>query len=182
MNIQDRLQADMKEAMRSGDKLRLEVIRMARAALQTAQQEAAKQAYDAAAARIQAQFPNDEAARAAALAEVAVDPRAPLDDATQEAAIAKEIKRRRDAADVYRKAGREDRATTEEQEATILEAYLPKQLSADELRPEVGAIIAELGLSGPASMGKLMPVLLERFKGRAEGRTLSQVAKELLAG
>jgi hypothetical protein len=53
-------------------------------------------------------------------------------------------------------------------------------LSTDELRPQVAALIAELGLSGPAAMGKLMPTLIERFKGRAEGRDLSQVARELL--
>jgi hypothetical protein len=46
----------------------------------------------------------------------------------------------------------------------------------------VADLIAELGLSGPSSMGKLMPALMERFKGRAEGRLLSQVARELLAG
>jgi hypothetical protein len=55
-------------------------------------------------------------------------------------------------------------------------------MSAEELRPEVAAVIAELGLSGPAAMGKLMPVLVERFKGRADGRLLSQTARELLSG
>ena len=54
-------------------------------------------------------------------------------------------------------------------------------LSPEELRPLVAAVIAELGVSGPAAMGKVMPVLLERFKGQAENRTISQVARELLS-
>ncbi len=180
MSIQERLQADLKEAMRSGDKLRLDVIRVARAALQSAQLEAAKQAYDAAARDIEERLAHDQQARDAALAAITADPHTPLDDAAQEAVIAKEVKRRRDAADAYRKAKREDLAATEEQEAQILETYLPQQLSAEELRPQIAAIIAEQGFSGPAAMGKLMPVLMERFKGRAEGRLLSQIARELL--
>ncbi len=51
----------------------------------------------------------------------------------------------------------------------------------DELRPQVAALIDELGLSGPQAIGKLMPQLMERFKGRAEGRVLSQLARELLS-
>lgn len=181
MNIQERLQADLKESMRSGDKVRTEIIRGARAALQTAQLDAAKQQYDAAARAIEQQYADNPDARDAALAAIRADAHAPLSDVVQEAVIAKEIKRRRDAAEIYHKAGRADRAAVEESEARILETYLPQQLSAEELRPQVSAAIAELGLQGPAAMGKLMPVLMERFKGRVEGRLLSQIAKELLA-
>ncbi|HEU5014573.1 MAG TPA: GatB/YqeY domain-containing protein, partial [Roseiflexaceae bacterium] len=66
-------------------------------------------------------------------------------------------------------------------EATILEAYLPKQLTPDELRPQVVAAINELGVSGPSDMGKVMPVLMQRFKGRADGRVLSQLVREVLS-
>ena len=111
---------------------------------------------------------------------LALDPRAPLDENEQETVIAQEIKRRYNAAEVFRKGGAEDRALHEEAEAQILATYLPKQLSADELRPQVAALIAEMGLRGPASMGKLMPALVDRFKGRAENRILSQLARELL--
>jgi uncharacterized protein YqeY len=181
MSIQERLVADLKDAMRSGDTARREVIRTTRAAMQAAQLEAAKQRYDEAARAIEAAFADDAAARDAALSAISADAHAALDQAAEEAVIAKEIKRRRDAADLYRKASREDLAGQEDAEAAVLEGYLPKQLTLDELRPLVSALIAELGLSGPASMGKLMPALLERFKGRAEGRLLSQVARELLA-
>ncbi|NNJ12672.1 GatB/YqeY domain-containing protein [Chloroflexales bacterium ZM16-3] len=181
-SIQDRLTADMKDAMRAGEKARLTVIRTTRAALQSAQLEAAKQRYDAAAREIEARHADDPAARDAALSAISADAHVVLDEADAEAVIAKEIKRRRDAAEIYRKASREDLASQEDSEAAILEAYLPKQMSVEELRPAVADLIAELGLSGPSSMGKLMPALMERFKGRAEGRLLSQVARELLAG
>jgi hypothetical protein len=182
MNIQEQLQSDMKDAMRSRDALRLDLIRMARAALQSAQLEAAKQKYDEQARAIEVQYPSDPEARDAALAAISADPHAPLDDAAQQAVLTKEIKRRYDSAELYRKGGRIDLAEKEEAELALLQAYLPQQMSAEELRPEVAAVIAELGLSGPAAMGKLMPVLVERFKGRADGRLLSQTARELLSG
>lgn len=179
--ISERLTADLKEAMRAGDKARVETIRNARAALQSAQQEAAKQKYDAAARQIEAQFTDDTAAREAALAAISADAHTALPPEAQEAVIAKEIKRRRDAVDLYEQGGRPELAAQELAEIAVLETYLPKMLSADELRPEAAALLAELGLSGPAAMGKLMPALIERFKGRADSRTLSQVARELLA-
>jgi uncharacterized protein YqeY len=182
MTISEQLTADLKEAMKAGDKARVETIRSARAALQNAQLEVAKQKYDAAAREIEARHANDAAAREAALAAISADSHAALEPAAQEAVIAKEIKRRREAAEMYAKGGRAELAAKEEAELAVLQSYLPTMLSADELRPEVAALIAELGLSGPSSMGKLMPALIERFKGRAESRTLSQVARELLAG
>lgn len=182
MAIQDRLMEDLKAAMRGGDKVRVEVIRSTRAALQNAQLELAKQQYDTAAREIELRYANDQEARDAALAAISADPHTPLDDAAQESVIAKEIKRRRDAAEIYQKAGRGELAANEEAEIAVLMAYLPEQLSLEELRSAVAAVIAELGLSGAGSIGKLMPVLMARFKGRAEGKLLSQVARELLSG
>jgi uncharacterized protein YqeY len=179
--IQERLMVDLKTAMKAGDKARVEAIRTARAALQSAQLEAAKQRYDAAARAIEAQYAHDAAAREAALAAISADAHVPLDEAAQIAVISKEIKRRRESAEMYHKGNRLELAAKEEAEAAVLEAYLPQMLSADDLRPEIAALIAELGLSGPAAMGKLMPALMERFKGRADGRVLSQVARELLS-
>ena len=181
MSIQDRLQEDLKVAMRAGERQRADIIRLARAALQSAQQEVAKQRYDNAVKELDARLGGDAEGRERALAALEIDPRTPLDEGAQEAVLAKEIKRRHDAAEMYRKGGREDRAAQEEEEARILGTYLPQQLSADELRPQVAALIEELGLKGPASMGKLMPTLMERFKGQTEGRVLSQLARELLA-
>jgi uncharacterized protein len=182
MTISERLTADLKAAMRAGEKDRVETIRTARAALQSAQLAAAKEKYDAEARRIEAQYADDSAAREAALAAVSADPHAPLSQEAQEAVLSKEIKRRHEAAEMYHKGGRPELAAREEAEIAVLQPYLPRMLSPEELRPEVAALMAELGLSGPAAMGKLMPVLIERFKGRAESRTLSQVARELLSG
>ncbi|RRR76183.1 MAG: glutamyl-tRNA amidotransferase [Candidatus Viridilinea halotolerans] len=179
--ISDRLTSDLKTAMRAGDKARVAIIRNARAALQNAQLEAAKQQYDTAARAIEAQYGADSTERDAALAAISADAHAPLSAEAQVAVLTKELKRRQDAAELYRKGGREDLAAQEEAEAALLQHYMPQMLSAAELRPEVAAIIAELGLAGPAAMGKLMPVLLERLKGRADGRTLSLVARELLS-
>ncbi|NJN16444.1 MAG: GatB/YqeY domain-containing protein [Oscillochloris sp.] len=180
--IQERLTADLKEAMRAGDKRRLETIRGARAALQNAQLEVAKQQYDAAVRAAEQQYADDPAGREAAIAAISADGHTPLDPEAQQAVIAREIKRRYESVEMYRKGGREELAAQEEAEIAVLSAYLPEMLGADEVRPQIAALIAELGLSGAASMGKLMPVLLERYKGRAENRVLSQVARELLAG
>ena len=182
MTISERLTADLKVAMKAGDKLRIEAIRSARAALQSAQLEAAKARYDAAVRAIEQRYAGDATAREAALAAISADGHQALEPAAEAAVIAKELKRRHEAAEMYRKGGRLELAEREEAEIVILQAYLPRMLSAEELRPEVAALIAELGLSGPAAMGKLMPVLIERFKGRADGRLLSQVARELLTG
>ena len=180
-SISDQLSTDLKTAMRAGEKARVEVIRGARAALQRAQLEAAKQQYDAEAAAIEARFAHDTEARSQALAAISADAHAPLTLEVEQAVIAKEIKRRLEAAELYRKGGRPELADQEEAEATILRGYLPQMLSAEELRPAIRALIAELGLSGPSAMGKLMPALMQRFQGRADGRLLSQLARELLA-
>lgn len=182
MTIDERLAADLKEAMKAGDRIRIEAIRGARAALQSARLEAAKARYEAAARDIEQRFAYDPAARDAALAAIDTLRSQQLDPETEIAVLMREVKRRQEAAELYRKGGRPDLAAKEEAEIAILESYLPRMLSADEIRPEVAAIITELGLSGPAAMGQLMPVLMERFKGRAEGRVLSQVARELLTG
>jgi uncharacterized protein len=180
MTIQERLQEDLKQAMRERDKARVDVIRNARDALQKAQLEAARQEYEAAARAIHERFADDAKARDEALAHIEADHHQPLDAAAQEAVIAKEVKQRLDAVEMYRTAGHADRAAQEEAEARILETYLPQQMSTDELRPQIAAVIAEHGLSGPAAMGQLMPLLMEQFKGRADGRVLSQIARELL--
>ncbi|HJZ49270.1 MAG TPA: GatB/YqeY domain-containing protein, partial [Roseiflexaceae bacterium] len=79
------------------------------------------------------------------------------------------------------KGGREDLAQQEQAEAAILETYLPRQLTADELRPLVEKAIAELGAVGVAGMGKVMPALMQQFKGSADGRVISQLAREILS-
>lgn len=167
MNIQEQLQQDLKAAMRAGEKLRVDVIRMTLSALKNAEMALVKSAYDAAPDASD----TDQPPIAVALNETAM-----------QETVAKEAKRRREAAEIYRKAGREDLAGQEDAEAAILDAYLPRQLTADELRPQLAAAIAELGASSAADMGKVMPALIQQFKGRADGRLISQLAREILQG
>jgi hypothetical protein len=183
MTIQEQLQQDLKIAMKARDRLRIDVIRGARAALQSAQQEADKQRYDAArreASDVPASDDNDEQTAESCVFDEMKSMSVPLTEDEQQAVIAREVKRRREAAALYQQAGQKERAEQEEEEARVLESYLPQQLSVEELRPQVAAVIDELGVSGPVALGKLMPVLIERFKGRAEGRVLNQLARELL--
>jgi uncharacterized protein YqeY len=170
MALLERLQNDLKTALKSGDRLRVDTIRMAIDALKKAQMAQVKAAFDAA---------GGDEADAAALA--AIDRDATLTEAAEQEIMTKEVKRRREAADMYRKGGRTDLAEKEDAEAAILQAYLPQQLSEEELRPFIKAIIDEIGATGPADMGKVMPVLMQRLKGRADGRLISQVARDLLS-
>jgi uncharacterized protein len=170
MTIQDQLQQDLKTAMRAGERQRVDVIRMTLAAIKSAQMAQVKAAFDAA---------GGEAAGEAA--QQAADAAATLSPSAMQDTVAKEAKRRREAAEAYRKAGREDLATGEEAEAAILDAYLPRQLTADELRPLVEEVIAGLGAAGLSDMAKVMPALMQRFKGQADGRVINQVAREVLS-
>ncbi len=162
MNIQEQLQQDLKTAMRGGDKPRVEVIRMALAALKNAQIALVKEAFDAA--------PDSQ-----------IDREMPLTEAAMQQTIAREVKRRHDAAEIYRQGRREDLARQEEYEAAILETYLPRQLTPDELRPMLADAIVALGGSTIADMGKVMPALMQQFKGRADGRVISQLVREILS-
>ena len=95
--------------------------------------------------------------------------------------LAKQVKQRRESIDIYRDAGRDDRAEAEEAEAAILGEFLPEQLSEGEIADLAQAAIAETGASSPADMGRVMGVLAQRTKGRADGRVLSEVVRRLLA-
>src|SRR5436190_8921353 len=89
------------------------------------------------------------------------------------AVLQRERKRRLEAAEAYRQGGSEDRAAAEESEADLIEAYLPDQLSDQELGELVGAAIDEAGASAPGDMGKVMSLVMPRVKGRADGKRVS---------
>lgn len=94
--------------------------------------------------------------------------------------IAKLVKQGRDAADIYVQQGRPDLAEAELAQVKVMEVYLPKQLSAEELESELRQIIAQVGASGPKDMGKVMGVASKQLAGKAEGRVISAKVKELL--
>lgn len=103
-----------------------------------------------------------------------------LSDDTAMKIIVKMVKQRKESAKIYQDNNRPELADNELAEAAVLEEYLPKQLSADELEAELKAIIAETGATGPREMGKVMGVATKRLAGRAEGRAISETVKKLL--
>lgn len=92
----------------------------------------------------------------------------------------KEVKRREEAIDVYRKAGREDSARREEAELAVLRGYLPASMSDEDVEAEVRAVIAELKPEGPKAFGAVMKAATARLSGKAEGAQIAATARKLL--
>jgi uncharacterized protein YqeY len=94
--------------------------------------------------------------------------------------LQRERKRRLEAAEAYREGGAADRADAEEREAEIISAYMPEQISDEELSAIVGDAVAESGASSPKEMGKVMALVMPQVKGRADGKRVSASVKEHL--
>ena len=92
----------------------------------------------------------------------------------------KEVKKREEAIDQYRKAGREESAVREEQEMAVLRSYLPAAMSTQQVEAEVSAVIAELKPEGPKAFGAVMKAATARLAGRAEGAQVAAAARKLL--
>ena len=92
----------------------------------------------------------------------------------------KEVKRREEAIEVYRKAGREESARREEAEMRVLRDYLPASLSEDQIEAEVRAVIAEVKPEGPKGFGRVMKAATARLAGRADGNEIAKVTRRLL--
>lgn len=95
--------------------------------------------------------------------------------------LQKLVKQRKDSLEIFKQQNREDLAKKEEEEIAVIEKFLPKQMTAEELKTEIAAIIANVGASSPADMGKVMGVASKQFAGKADGKTISAVVKELLS-
>ena len=143
----DRVQSDLKDAMRAREAERLSTLRM-----------------------LLAELKNERIARGAE-----------LDDQAFVAVVRRGIKQRRDAAGQYREGGRAELADKEEREVVVLEGYLPRQASEDEIRAAVEEHVVAQGLAGPKAMGPVMKAMQDRFAGTADGATLSRIAREVLA-
>jgi len=111
-----------------------------------------------------------------------VDERIVLDDAQVLAVLEKMLKQRKDSVSQYEAAGREDLAAVERAEIAIIQAYLPAQMSADDLASEIAKAIAESGAAGSQDMGKVMAVLKPRIAGRADMGQASALVKQKLSG
>lgn len=148
LELESRLDADLKQAMRD----RNDVAKLALRAVKTALTEARKS--------------GDE------------------HELTQEqvqATIYKEVKRRRDSAAEYEKVGASENAAAEMAEVAVLEQYLPRQLDEAEVEEIVRTVIAEIGASSMADMGKVMSATMPRVQGVADGKMVNQVARRLLS-
>jgi uncharacterized protein YqeY len=102
-------------------------------------------------------------------------------DETETKALLKMVKQRKETADLYKTQNRADLADVELAQAAIIEAYLPKQMSEEEIKAEVQKIITSVGASSPADMGKVMGVATKQLAGKADGKIVSGFVKELLS-
>ena len=116
-----------------------------------------------------------------ALQKEAKQARGALDSQQEIAVLKRERKRRAEAAEAYRKGGRQDAAAAEEAEAEIIDAYLPAQISDEELQQLIADAVAETGAESPKEMGKVMSAVMARAQGRADGRRVSELVKERLS-
>ncbi|MGK2862600.1 MAG: GatB/YqeY domain-containing protein [Chitinophagaceae bacterium] len=95
--------------------------------------------------------------------------------------LQKLVKQRKDSLEIFRQQSREDLAKKEEEEIAVIEKFLPKQISQEELKEALLRIISETGASSPADLGKVMGIASKQFAGKADGKTISVLVKELLA-
>lgn len=151
MTISERIDSDLKDAMRAKDAGKLGVLRMLKSAVKYA-------AIEKSGAEGQ------------------------LEDAEAMQVIRKQVKQRQDSIESFEKGGRPELAAKEKEELAILSAYLPQQMSSEELAAAVQAAIEEAGATSRAQMGAVMKVLQAKVAGRADGKTLSQEVQRQLAG
>ena len=149
--LRTRLENDLKDAMRSRDRVRLQTIRSLRAALMQKEIEL----------------------RTAEDSEVTED--------MAEAVLQKQAKQRRDSISQFKTAGRDDLAAVEIDELKIIESYLPEQLSEDEVRKIVTGVIEQSGASSMKDMGRVMGPAMQSLKGRANGNLVQKIVRELLS-
>ena len=159
--LQEKLNDDWKAAMRSGDTLRRDTLSGLRATVKNEE--------------IQARAGGTTAATAAATGAAPS-----MDDATVIKVIEREAKKRRDAIEEYERANRPDRAEAEQAELRVLQEYLPQQLSDAELEDLARQAVNEVCAERLSDLGKVMPVLMPRVQGRADGRRVNAVVRQLL--
>jgi uncharacterized protein YqeY len=147
MGLEDRLMADLKDAMRNRQEVRVSTIRLARTAL----------AYEA------------------------IEKRRPLDEGEVTTVLHRQVKQRRESIEAYAKGNRPDLVAREQEELDILLSYLPQQMSRDEIAEAARGVIKEVGASGPNDFGKVMSRLAPALKGRADGKVIGEVVRELLS-
>jgi uncharacterized protein YqeY len=149
MSLEQKIMADMKDAMKAKDEAALRSLRAIKAAI--------------------------------IIAKTAEGAGGELKEEDETKMLQKLVKQRRDSLEIYQKQDRPDLAQKEQEEIAIIEKFLPKQMSGDELKAAVEGIIAQVGATSPADMGKVMGVATKQLAGQADGKAISAAVKELLA-
>lgn len=148
MNLKEKINEEIKSAMKSGDKVRLETIRSIRALILEFEKSGANKELT----------PEDEIKLLNAAA-----------------------KKRKDAIEIYEKAGKTELAEKEKAELNIIQEFLPKPLTEDEIREIAKRVIAETGATTKKDFGKVMPVVMKEVSGRADGKIVKSIIEEFLA-
>lgn len=104
-----------------------------------------------------------------------------LTEADEMKILQKAVKQRKDSAEIYKAQNREDLLSKEEAEIAVIEVYLPKAMSEEELKAALQDIIAKTGATGPSDMGKVMGVATKELAGKTDGKAISAMVKQLLA-
>jgi uncharacterized protein YqeY len=149
MNLEQKVMAEMKDAMKAKDEAGLRGLRAIKAEIIKAKTEPG------------------------AGGEISVDGELKL--------LQKIVKQRRDSLEIFTQQNRPDLAKKEQEEIAVIEKFLPKQLSEVEIKEALVAIVAEVGATSPADMGKVMGVATKQLAGKADGKVISALVKELLA-
>ena len=132
-------------------------------------------------AKNEAELRTLRAIKSAILLEKTSGSNAEITEADEMKMLQKMAKQRRDSLDIFKQQNREDLAAKEEEELAILERFLPKPFTQDELEAAIKAIITQVGAASPADMGKVMGVASKQLAGKADGKTISETVKKLLA-
>lgn len=148
MGLEQKVMAEMKDAMKAKDEATLRGLRAIKAAI--------------------------------ILAKTAEGAGGELKEEDEVKLLQKLVKQRRDSLDIYQQQKREDLAKKEIEEITVIEKFLPRQLSAEELKETLSKIITAVGATSPADMGKVMGTATKELAGKADGKAISAAVKELL--
>ncbi|MCH1574710.1 MAG: GatB/YqeY domain-containing protein [Flavobacteriales bacterium] len=148
MTLQDRISADMKEAMKARDKVRLAALRDIKSKIMLALTETSGEDT--------------------------------LDDTAVTKILSKQLKQREDTMVIYKDQGRDDLVAEEEAQAAVIRVYLPQPMTSEELAQAVAALVAELGATSMADMGRVMGAASAKFAGRADGKAISALVRSQL--
>ena len=111
-----------------------------------------------------------------------IEAKGELDDEGVIAVMATAVKQRRESIEQYEKANRQDLADKEKAELVIIQGFMPQQMGRDEVAALVKEAVTETGAAGPKDMGKVMKALMSKVKGRADGKLVNELVKEILGG